>query len=78
MNNPSEDSLIVDSADFDIIGKSEKGVSVLVNNRVAMVDNEGVFKIKMQLNAGKNEIEKIVKDTALNETRKKISITYDI
>ncbi len=78
MANPSEESLVVDLADFDIIGKSEKGVSVLVNNRVAMVDSEGNFKIKMQLNAGKNDIEIVVKDAALNETRKKISITYDI
>jgi hypothetical protein len=78
ITNPSEDSLAVDSADFDIIGKSEKGVSILVNNRVAMVDNSGNFKIKMQLNAGKNDIEVVVKDSALNETRKKISITYDI
>lgn len=78
MNNPSEESLTVDSADFDIIGTSEKGVSVLVNNRLATVDSDGNFKIKMQLNAGKNEIEIVVKDAALNETRKKISITYDI
>ncbi len=78
MTNPSEESLTVDSADFDIIGKSEKGVSVLVNNRVATVDNDGNFKIKVQLNAGKNEIEIIVRDEALNETRKKITITYDI
>ena len=78
MTNPSVDSLTVDSADFDITGKSEKGVSVLVNNRVAMVDDQGNFKIKIQLNAGKNDIEIIVKDSALNETRKKIAITYDI
>ena len=78
MTNPSEDSLTVDMADFDIVGKSEKGVSVLVNNRVATVDNEGNFKIKMQLNSGKNDIEIIVRDEALNETRKKIVITYDI
>ena len=76
--NPKEDNLKVDSADFDIIGKSEKGVSVSVNGRVAVVDNDGNFKIKMQLNAGKNDIEVVVKDPALNETRKKVSITYDI
>jgi Glucodextranase, domain B len=78
MTNPSEDSLVVDSPDFDILGESEKGVSVLVNNRVAMVDSDGDFKIKIQLSAGKNDIEIVVKDAALNETKKKISITYDI
>ncbi|MDD2483121.1 MAG: hypothetical protein PHE32_02015 [Candidatus Shapirobacteria bacterium] len=78
MTNPVEASLTVDYADLDIIGKSEKGVSVLVNNRVATVDNDGNFKIKIQLNAGKNDVEIIVRDEALNETRKKITITYDI
>jgi len=78
ISSPGEDSIVVDSPDFDVIGKSEKGVSVLVNNRLATVDNEGNFKIKIQLNAGKNEVEIIVKDSALNETRKKVTITYDI
>lgn len=78
MTNPSEESLTVDYADFDVIGKSEKNASVLVNNHVAMVGDEGNFKLKIQLNAGKNEIEIVVKDMAGNETKKKITITYDI
>lgn len=78
MINPSEESLNVDYADFDIVGKSEKGVSVLVNGHVAMVDDEGKFKLKIQLNSGKNDVEIIVRDQAGNETKKKISITYDI
>jgi bacillopeptidase F len=78
MTNPSEDTLTVDYADFDIIGQSEKGVSVTVNSRVAMVDDDGKFKFKMQLNAGKNDIEIVVRDMAGNETKKKITITYDI
>jgi hypothetical protein len=43
-----------------------------------MIDDFGKFKIKLQLNTGKNDIEVVVKDNAGNETRKKISITYDI
>jgi len=78
MSNPSENSLTVDSADFDIIGKSEKGVSVTINGKVAVVDSEGNFKLKIQLSPSKNNIEIIVKDEALNETKKTISITYDI
>ena len=78
MSNPSEDSITVDSADFDIIGKSEKGVNVTVNGKLATVDADGNFKLKIQLNSGKNDVEIVVKDTALNETRKTISITYDI
>lgn len=76
MSNPKEETVTADLADFDIIGKSESGASVLVNNRVAVVDDEGNFKIKIQLNSGKNDIEIIVRDIALNETRKTVSITY--
>lgn len=78
ITNPSTDALKVDSADFDVTGKSEKGVSVSINGRVAVVDNNGNFKLKIQLNPGKNDIGIIVKDTALNETKKTVSITYDI
>lgn len=78
MINPSEDKISVDSADFDVSGKSQKGVSVTVNGRLAMVDDEGVFKLKVQLNAGKNTIEIDVRDEAGNETKKTIEITYDI
>lgn len=78
MTNPSTDSLTVDSADFDITGKSEKGVNVTVNGKVATVDSDGNFKIKIQLNSGKNDIGIVVKDSALNETKKTISITYDL
>jgi len=78
MMNPSEDTLTVDYSDFDIVGKAEKNASVLINGRVAMVDDEGKFKLKYQLSSGKNEIEIVVRDLAGNETRKKINITYDI
>jgi len=78
MSNPSEESLTVDSSDFDIIGQSDKGVSVWVNGHVAMVDNDGKFKLKLQLSPGKNDIEIMVKDVAGNVTKKNISIKYDI
>lgn len=78
MTNPSEDSIKVESDDFDVVGVSEKGVSVTVNGRVAIVDDSGNFKLKLQLAVGKNEVEIVVSDSAGNETKKKIEITYDI
>ena len=78
MLNPSQDSLSVSSADFDVIGQSDKGVSVTVNGQVAMVDDAGKFKIKLQLNTGKNDINIVVSDPAGNQTKKTITITYDI
>ena len=78
MLNPTEDSLKVSSSDFDVIGQSDKGVSVTVNGSVAMVDENGKFKIKLQLNTGNNQVEIIVRDVAGNETRKTLTINYDI
>ena len=43
-----------------------------------MVDDNGEFKLKIQLAPGKNDIEIISKDMAGNETKKKIVITYDL
>ncbi len=78
MINPSEDKLTVDVADFDVIGKTEPGVSVSLNNYVASVNDKGEFKLKLQLSPGKNEYEVKAKDLAGNITTKKITITYDI
>jgi hypothetical protein len=78
MINPSEDKISVDSADFDISGKSDKGVSVSVNGKLALVDDEGKFKLRVQLNAGKNTLEIIIRNQAGNEVKKSIEITYDI
>jgi hypothetical protein len=78
MLNPVEEKLTVEYSDFDIIGKSDKGVSVMVNGKLAVVDDEGGFKLKVQLNAGKNNMEIVVRSPAGNETRKTIELTYDI
>lgn len=77
MVNPSEEKLKVDYADFDVIGKTERGISVLINGRIAVVDDEGKFKLKVQLVPGKNEIEVVARDLAGNEEKKKIEIEYD-
>jgi len=78
MMNPVEEKLTVDNSDFDIIGKSDKGVSVIINGKLATVDDEGGFKLKVQLNAGKNNMEIVVRNPAGNQTKKTIELTYDI
>lgn len=78
MINPSEDKISVESSDFDVTGKSDKGVSVSINGKLALVDDEGKFKLKVQLNTGKNTFEIIVRSQAGNEVKKTIEITYDI
>lgn len=78
MENPNSDSVTVDSIDVDVSGKTEKNVSVSINGHVAMVDDDGNFKLKIQLNAGDNDVEIIARSMAGNETRKKIKIKCDI
>jgi Glucodextranase, domain B len=78
MITPNQDSSNVSLADFEVTGQSEAGVSVTVNGQVAMVDDSGKFKIELQLNPGKNDVNIVVSDLAGNITRKTISITYDI
>lgn len=78
ITNPTESDLTIDYADFDIIGESEKGASVTINGKVAVVDDDGKFKLKFQLNMGKNELEVISRDAAGNESKKKLTITYSL
>lgn len=77
LTNPSQDEIKVDNAEYEVSGKSDKGVSVTVNGRVAVVDNDGNFKAKIELNQGKNDVEIIVTDIAGNQAKKTVSITYD-
>jgi hypothetical protein len=78
VTNPSESLLTVDYADFDLVGKTEKGASVTINGRLAIVDDGGNFKLKLQLSPGKNSVLILVRDLAGNETKKEIEINYDI
>ena len=77
MSNPVEESLTVDYEDFDVVGKVDNDVSVTVNGKIGLIDSEGNFKVKIQLQPGKNNIEIKVRDLAGNETSRVIEITYD-
>ena len=78
LTNPGEDSLTIDYTDFDIVGTTDKGSSVMINNRIVKVDDDGAFKEKWQLTTGKNELVVVARDVAGNETKKSISITYSL
>ena len=78
LTRPESEELKVQLASYEVVGKSEKGASVWVNNRVAMVGDEGNFKIQIELSIGRNEVEVAARDLAGNEVRKKVVIIYDI
>lgn len=76
--NPNADSVTVDKVEYEVSGNTEKGASVLINGHVAMVDNNGKFKLIIQLSSGKNDVEIIASDLAGNQTKKTVVITYDM
>jgi len=78
VTNPSEADLTVDYADFDVVGTTDSGVSVYINNRIASVDTQGNFKLRWQLTTGKNTLEVKAVDEAGNETKKTINITFSL
>jgi len=78
LTRPEKDEIRVDAINYEVVGTSEKGASVWVNGRVALVSDEGNFKIRIELSIGKNEVEVLVRDLAGNETKKKVVIIYDI
>lgn len=78
LDNPATDNITIDKEYFDISGTSEKNASVTVNDQVALVDEQGKFKFRVQLSLGKNQIDLVARDAASNETKKTITITYDI
>lgn len=77
ISNPDKESMNVDYSDFDIIGKTDKKSYVTINNYVATVNDLGEFKMKMQLQLGKNEYTIKSRDEAGNQTVKKVTITYE-
>jgi hypothetical protein len=76
--NPNADSITVDKAEYEVSGNTEKGASVLINGHVGMVDDNGKFKLKIQLSSGKNDVEIVAQDLAKNQTKKTVVITYDM
>jgi hypothetical protein len=78
LTNPGEEKLSVDYNDFDIVGTTDKGSSVLINDKIVKVDDDGGFKEKWQLTIGENNLVVIARDVAGNETKRSISINYSL
>lgn len=72
---PSEESIKVEETDYIVMGKAEEGVSVTVKGRVAIVNSDGSFKLRVPLSEGENQIDVVATDMAGNVTRKEYKIT---
>lgn len=53
----------------DIIGKTELGGSVTINNRFTMISSDGAFTSRFELKEGYNQFTAVARDKAGNETK---------
>jgi hypothetical protein len=59
-----------------VAGLTEPRATLLINDRVLIIDDSGEFKTKLWLNEGDNQIEVVAKDAAGNETREALIVNY--
>jgi hypothetical protein len=57
-------------------GKAEEGSTIMVNDKVVIVDFEGNFEYPLTLSEGENTIKILVTDKAGNQTGKEIKVKY--
>lgn len=63
-------------ARLNIVGKTDPGVRLTVNDRVIIVDSSGSFSSTVNLNPGENTLIVRAKNETGNESRKELLVTY--
>lgn len=58
-----------------VVGKTDSGNSVTVNDRYTIVNGEGLFSYTLNLNSGENKIKVVATDPAGNQTTKELTVT---
>jgi len=61
---------------IEIVGKTDEGANILINEHFVVIDSEGNFSYQISLDKGENEIKVVSKDKAGNQTEKTIKINY--
>lgn len=59
-----------------VAGKTEPGTDLIINNRFALIKDDGTFSATQSLGSGDNQIEILVRDDAGNETKKSLKVNY--
>jgi len=77
ISQPEDGKTISDEkAKVNILGKTEEGVELRINDHLVILEKEGNFKYSLGLNSGENKILVIAVDKAGNQTEKSLTITY--
>lgn len=66
-----------DKSEIQVKGKTDKNVTVRVNNQPVVVDFEGNFSSTIRLKDGENKLEFTATDIAGNVEKKEISVEYE-
>lgn len=62
---------------YKVLGQTEPGAVVFVNEQLALVSLDGSFSASIRLERGSNEIKVVAKDAAENETEEKVYIEFE-
>jgi hypothetical protein len=77
IDNPSDQTIFSGKDNkLEVRGKTDPQTNVTVNNHWAIVTSDGSFSFELQLLEGKNPIEVVATDTAGNQTKVNLSVTY--
>ena len=73
---PEEERSTVHEEKVNLTGKTETEATLIINERLVIIDREGNFEYPINLKEGDNEIMLVVEDEAGNKTEKIITINY--
>lgn len=77
INSPKDGSIFFDQENsVQIEGQTEADASVRVNDRVAIVNRDGKFSVRVNLNEGGNNFDIVATDQAGNETKTTLTVSY--
>ena len=73
---PETDKASVHEEKIVLTGKTETEATLVINERLVIIDREGNFEYPISLKEGDNEVSLSVEDKAGNKTEKMITVTY--
>lgn len=74
ITSPTDGATINNSDSVDIVGKTDSGSDITVNDGAAIVNDSGEFRYFLRLNSGDNKIKVVATDAAGNTTTKEITV----
>lgn len=73
---PSKEKTTTDKNKIEIVGLTEAGATVTINEHLTVLDQNGAFTYSLGLSAGENEIMVTATDKAGNKTEKILTVTF--